>query len=81
MPLNLVLQCLKNSRRDFRFNICKTQNNRIIIGTYSSNVDRVQQILDIATRYERKVAIDGRSMKNTLSIASDLGYVTITEKH
>lgn len=58
----------------------KHKNNRIIIGTYSSNVDRVQQILDIATRYERKVAIDGRSMKNTLSIASDLGYVTITEK-
>ena len=52
-------------------------NNRIIVGTYSSNVDRVQQILNTAYKYGRKVAIDGRSMKNTISIASRLGYVHV----
>lgn len=57
----------------------KHKNNRIIVGTFSSNVDRVQQILDIAYKYKRKVAIDGRSMKNTISIASRLGYVKIPE--
>lgn len=57
----------------------KHKNNRIIVGTFSSNVDRVQQILDIAYKYKRKVVIDGRSMKNTISIASRLGYVKIPE--
>lgn len=54
-------------------------NNRIIIGTYSSNVDRVQQIINSAYKFNRKVAIDGRSMKNTITIASQLGYIDIPE--
>lgn len=53
--------------------------NRIIIGTYASNVDRVQQIINTASRYHRKVIIDGRSMQNTISIASKIGYVKIPE--
>lgn len=57
----------------------KHKDNRIIVGTYSSNVDRVQQIFDIATKYNRKVIIDGRSMKNTISIAAKLSYVKIKE--
>lgn len=54
-------------------------DRRIIIASYASNVDRVQQVLNIAAKYGRKVAIDGRSMKNTISIASKLGYVTIPD--
>lgn len=55
----------------------KHPNNRIIVGTYSSNVDRVQQILNTAYKYGRKVIIDGRSMKNTILIAGRLGYVHV----
>lgn len=57
----------------------KHEVNRLIIGTYASNVDRVQQIINTAARYKRKVVIDGRSMKNTISIASKLGYINIPE--
>lgn len=57
----------------------KHKDNRLIIGTYASNVDRVQQIINTAAKYKRKVVIDGRSMKNTISIASRIGYVNIPE--
>ena len=57
----------------------KHRNNRLIIATYSSNIDRVQQIINTAANYGRKVIIDGRSMQNTLSIASRLEYVKIPE--
>ena len=57
----------------------KHRNNRLIIATYSSNIDRVQQIINTAANYGRKVIIDGRSMQNTLSIASRLEYVEIPE--
>ena len=57
----------------------KHKDNRLIIATYSSNIDRVQQILNTAANYGRKVIIDGRSMQNTISIASSLGYVKIPE--
>jgi len=55
------------------------KDNRLIIATYASNVDRVQQIINTAAAYKRKVVIDGRSMKNTISIAERLGYVEIPE--
>jgi ribonuclease J len=55
------------------------QDKRLIIATYASNVDRVQQIINTAALHKRKVIIDGRSMKNTISIAERLGYVTIPE--
>ncbi|WP_097006542.1 ribonuclease J [Lacrimispora amygdalina] len=58
----------------------KHDSNRLIIGTYSSNVDRVQQIINTAANYKRRVVIDGRSMKNTISIASKIGYIKIPEE-
>ena len=49
------------------------KNTRIIIATFASNVDRVQQIINSADKFGRKVAIEGRSMVNIVSIASELG--------
>jgi ribonuclease J len=50
---------------------------RIIITTFASNVDRIQQIVNVAQRYGRKVAITGRSMENSLKVATELGYTEI----
>ena len=52
---------------------------RIIIATFASNVDRVQQINNTAYRFGRKVAVEGRSMVNIISVASELGYLRIPE--
>ena len=52
---------------------------RIIIATFESNVDRVQQIINTAYRFGRKVAVEGRSMVNIISVASELGYLRIPE--
>ncbi len=52
---------------------------RIIVATFASNVDRVQQIIDTAYKYDRKVVIEGRSMINVISTASDLGYIKIPD--
>lgn len=49
---------------------------RIFVTTFSSNVDRVQQIINVAKRHGRKVAITGRSMENNIRVASELGYMT-----
>lgn len=50
---------------------------RIIVTTFASNVDRIQQIINVAHRYGRKVAITGRSMENTIKVATELGYTEI----
>ena len=55
------------------------RTQRIIIATFASNVDRVQQIINSAEKYGRKVAIEGRSMVNTIEIASKLGYLSLPE--
>lgn len=55
------------------------KNQRIIIATFASNVDRVQQIINSANKYGRKVAIEGRSMVNIISIASELGYLSLPD--
>lgn len=55
------------------------REQRLIIATFASNVDRVQQIINAAYKYGRKVVIEGRSMVNIISIASDLGYLNIPE--
>ena len=57
----------------------KNQDKRIIIATFSSNVHRVQQIVNTAVRYKRKVAITGRSMLNVVSAAIELGYMSVPE--
>ena len=50
-------------------------NNRLIIATFASNVDRVQQIINSAKKYNRKVCLEGRSMVNVIGTAVELGYV------
>ena len=55
------------------------RNQRIIIATFASNVDRVQQIINSAHKYGRKVAIEGRSMVSTIDIAAKLGYLTLPD--
>lgn len=53
--------------------------NRIIVATFSSNVHRIQQVIDAAMKYDRKVAVIGRSMVNVVSIAKELGYLKAPE--
>lgn len=55
------------------------KNSRIIIATFSSNVDRVQQIINAAVAYGRKVCVEGRSMVNIIDVAEDLGYLHIPD--
>jgi len=57
----------------------KAENKRIIVATFSSNLHRIQQILDVAAKDGRKVAVSGRSMLNVVSIATELGYLTVPE--
>lgn len=53
--------------------------SRIIIATFASNVHRVQQIIDAAEIYNRKVVLSGRSMLNTVTVANELGYLRVNE--
>ncbi len=50
---------------------------RIIVTTFASNVDRLQQIIDVAARYGRRVAVTGRSMENAMKVSTELGYMNI----
>ena len=52
---------------------------RIIVATFSSNVHRIQQVIDTAVRYKRRVAVLGRSMVNVVNISLELGYITCPE--
>ena len=54
-------------------------HQRIIVATFASNVDRVQQIINTAYKFGRKVVVEGRSMVNIISIASELGYLNIPD--
>ena len=55
------------------------EDRRIVISTFSSNVHRVQQIINISARHGRKVAVTGRSMINIVSAAVELGYMKVPE--
>ncbi|MBE5978078.1 MAG: ribonuclease J [Paenibacillaceae bacterium] len=55
------------------------KNNRIIVATFASNVDRVQQVINSAAKNGRKVVVEGRSMVNVIGTASELGYIAIPE--
>ena len=52
---------------------------RIIVTTFASNVQRIQQIVNVAAKYKRKVAVTGRSMENMIKVARELGYMDIPE--
>lgn len=54
-------------------------DNRIIVATFASNVDRVQQIINSAKRFKRKVVIEGRSMINIITTARELGYLDVPD--
>ena len=56
------------------------KNTRIIIATFASNVDRVQQIINSAYKFDRKVVVEGRSMVNIIETATSLGYLDIPDK-
>ena len=60
-------------------NIFRTAKNRIIIATFSSNVHRVQKIIENAILCGRKVAVSGRSMEKVVKLAIELGYLNIPE--
>ncbi len=53
--------------------------SRIIVATFASNVDRVQQIINSAYKFRRKVIVEGRSMVNVIGTASELGYIKIPD--
>lgn len=55
-------------------------NKRIIVATFASNVDRVQQIINSACKFGRKAVVEGRSMVNIITIASELGYLNIPDQ-
>lgn len=53
---------------------------RIIVATFASNIHRIQQILDAAFKYKRKVAVSGRSIENIVEVASTLGYLKVPDE-
>jgi len=57
----------------------RAENSRIIIATFASNISRVQQIINCAVKYGRKVALSGRSMLNVMGIGVELGYLDVPE--
>ena len=54
-------------------------DKRIIVTTFASNIQRIQQIINVAAKYKRKVAVTGRSMENMIRVAKELGYMDTPE--
>jgi ribonuclease J len=69
----------KTVGRTFDNLFAENKNNRLIIATFASNVDRVQQIINSADKYGRKVVIEGRSMVNVINTAAELGFIQIPD--
>ena len=65
--------------RTFDIIFAEHKDERIIVANFASNVDRVQQIINTACKYGRKVVVEGRSMVNVIGIANELGYIQIPE--
>lgn len=59
--------------------IMREAPGRVIITTFASNISRIQQAIDVAQRYKRKVAVVGRSLASNLSVADDLGYLHLPQ--
>lgn len=59
--------------------IFKGNNERIIVATFASNIHRIQQIINAAVMYDRKVAVVGRSMVNVVKVGQELGYLNIPD--
>ena len=57
----------------------KASNSRIIVATFASNIHRLQQIINTAEKFNRKVAVSGRSMVNVVAVATELGYLNIPD--
>ncbi len=72
-------QSEKTVGRTFDYLFADNKDHRIIIATFASNVDRVQQIINSAYKYGRKVVVEGRSMVNIIQTATELGYINIPE--
>lgn len=72
--------CPSESRVYERFDrLFKDCDQRIIVTTFASNVDRIRQIIDLAAKYKRKVGITGRSMENVVRLCAELGYMQVPE--
>ena len=56
------------------------KNSRIFVATFASNVDRVQQVINTAYKFGRKVVVEGRSMVSTIEIAESLGYLNVPDQ-
>ena len=69
----------KNVGRSLETIFAKNADKRIVIATFSSNVHRVQQIINVSAEHNRKVAITGRSMMNIISAAIRLGYMSVPD--
>ncbi|MBU5225649.1 ribonuclease J [Clostridium senegalense] len=61
-------------------NIFFSAKGRIIVATFASNIHRIQQIIQAASKYGRKVAVSGRSMENIMAVAIELGYIKIDKE-
>lgn len=68
-----------NATFEAMFARAEANHKRLIIATFASNISRVQQIINCAEKYGRKVALSGRSMVNVMTIASELGYLDIPD--
>src|SRR5262249_48117561 len=60
--------------------VFREAEGRVIVTSFASNISRIQQVLDVARDYGRRVAISGRSMQQNVNIARELGYLTVEEE-
>ena len=65
--------------RSFEGLFTNAEGHRIIIASFSSNIHRIQQIITVAQKFGRKVAVSGRSMENVVAVAVELGYLNVPE--